>query len=261
MHNPLGFGAADFVELYLALVLALLAMLWRPWIESYARRLAEKTPLCVVLLAVLPVALRLLLLPHHRVPRPDIYDEFGHLFVADTLRHWRLSNPAHPLHQFFETFFTLQQPTYSSIYPIGQGLMLAIGRILFGLPWAGVVLSTAAFCSLCYWMLRAWVSPGWALAGGMLAVFEFGPLCPWMNNYWGGAFGAAAGCLVFGALPRLIEYPRRRDAAALGVGTGGACAPAAVRVDFPVPLRWRCFLCRSCGGGSKRRPCWCAPRR
>ena len=120
----------------------------------------------------------LLLLSHHRVPVPDIYDEFGHLFVADTLRHFRLANPAHPLHQFFETFFTLQQPTYSSIYPIGQGLMLAIGRALFGTPWAGVLISTAALCSLCYWMLRAWVSPAWALAGGMLAVFEFGPLSP-----------------------------------------------------------------------------------
>lgn len=218
MHNPLGFGVADFVELYLALALALLALAWRPGLESYARRLAEKTSLCMVLLAVLPVALRLLLLPHHGVPLPDIYDEFGHLFVADTLRHWRLSNPAHPLHQFFETFFTLQQPTYSSIYPIGQGLMLVIGSVLFGLPWAGVLISTAAFCSLCYWMLRAWVSPGWALAGGLLAVVEFGPLCPWMNNYWGGALGVAAGCLVFGALPRLLDAARPRDAVALGVG-------------------------------------------
>lgn len=218
MHNPFGFGASDFIELYLALGLAVLALLWRPRMESLARRLAEKTVPCMVLLAVLPVALRLLLLPHHPVPQPDIYDEFGHLFVADTLRHWRLSNPAHPLHQFFETFFTLQLPTYSSIYPIGQGLMLAIGRALFGFAWAGVLLSTAAFCSLCYWMLRAWVSPGWALAGGMLAVIEFGPLSPWMNSYWGGSLGAAAGCLVFGALPRLTENPRRRDAAALGIG-------------------------------------------
>ena len=218
LHNPLGFGAADFLELYLALVLAILAIIWRPWIEPYGRRLAQKTAWCMVLLAVLPVALRLLLLPHHRVPLPDIYDEFGHLLVADTLRHWRLSNPAHPMHQFFETCFTLQQPTYSSIYPIGQGLMLAGGRAIFGLPWAGVLLSTAAFCSLCYWMLRGWVSPAWALAGGMLAVFEFGPLSPWMNSYWGGALGAAAGCLVFGALPRLMDTHQRRYAIPLGVG-------------------------------------------
>jgi hypothetical protein len=153
------------------------------------------------------------------VPSPQIYDEFGHLLVADTLRHFRLANPPHPMPQFFETFFILQQPTYSSIYPIGQGLVLALGRAIFGYPWAGVVLSVAAFCSLCYWMLRAWTTPGWALVGGMLAVFEFGPLNQWMNNYWGGAVPTAAGCLVFGSLPRLRETRgRTRYAVLLGIG-------------------------------------------
>src|SRR5262249_34725929 len=99
--------------------------------------------------------------------------------------------------------FVLQEPTYSSIYPIGQAIALAFGRIIFGDPWAGVVLSTAAFCALCYWMLRAWTTPQWALVSGVLAVIQFGPLNPWMNNYWGGSLAAAAGCLVFGSLPRL----------------------------------------------------------
>jgi hypothetical protein len=220
LHNPLGFDAIDFIELYLALALTALTLTWRPCIEPLGRKLAHRTVWCMALFAILPVALRLFLLPHHPVPSPDIYDEFGHLFVADTLRHFRFANPPHPLHQFFETFFTLQNPTYSSIYPIGQGLMLAIGRTLFGTPWAGVLLSTAAFCALCYWMLRGWVSPVWALVGGMLAVFEFGPLSQWMNNYWGGAFGAAAGCLVFGALPRLVGFHQRRYAIPLGVGLG-----------------------------------------
>jgi hypothetical protein len=53
-----------------------------------------------------------------------------------------------------------------------------------------------------YWMLRAWVPPVWALAGGLLAVAQFGPLSYWMNCYWGGAVSACAGCLVCGALPR-----------------------------------------------------------
>jgi hypothetical protein len=126
----------------------------------------------------------------------------------------------HPLHQFFETQFVLQEPSYSSIYPPGQGLVLAAGWMLFGSPWAGVLLATAALCALCYWMLRAWVTPGWALAGGVLAVIEFGPLNQWMNSYWGGAAAAAAGCLVFGALPRLIERARPRDAVLLSAGFG-----------------------------------------
>lgn len=218
LQNPIGFGAADFLELALAAILAALALAWRPWIEPRARRLAPRTAWCMAILAVLPVALRLILLPHHPVPTPNVYDEFSHLFVADTLRHFRLANPPHILHQFFETTFILQQPSYSSIYPIGQGLILAIGWAIFGLPWAGVLLATAAFCALCYWMLRGWTTPMWALAGGLLAVIEFGPLCSWMNSYWGGELGAAAGCLVFGALPRLKKNWRVRDAVWLGLG-------------------------------------------
>jgi hypothetical protein len=213
-----GFGASDLIELALAAMLLVFALAWRPWLEPYAARLATRTGWCMLLLAVLPVALRLLLLPHHPVPSPDIYDEFGHLLVADTLRHFRLANPAHPLHQFFETFFVLQEPTYSSIYPIGQGLALAFGWTIFGLPWAGVMLPVAALCALCYWMLRGWTTPGWALAGGFLAVMEFGPLNHWMNDYWGGALPAAAGCLVFGALPRLRGGAGMRAAVLLGAG-------------------------------------------
>jgi hypothetical protein len=218
LENPIGFGAGDFIEFAFAACLILLVLFYRPLIEPFVARLARHTAWSMLLLFAVPIALRLALLPHHPVPSPDIYDEFGHLLVADTLRHFRLANPPHPFPQFFETFFILQQPTYSSIYPIGQGLALAIGKAIFGTPWAGVIVSTAAFCSLCYWMLRAWTTPEWSLLGGLLAVFEFGPLSQWMNTYWGGSLAAAAGCLVFGALPRLRTEPSRDNAALLGVG-------------------------------------------
>ena len=168
LHNTIGFGAADFIELALAAVLVLFALIWRPWIAPCVAKLAPRTGWCMLLLAALPVALRLSLLPHHPIPSPDVYDEFSHLLVADTLRHFRLANPPHPFPQFFETFFVLQEPAYSSIYPVGQGMALALGRLIFGVPWAGVVLSVGAFCSLCYWMLRGWTTPGWALLGGSL---------------------------------------------------------------------------------------------
>jgi len=218
VRNPLGFGATDFILLALAGVLALLALVWRPVIEPTVRAVAPRTGWCMLGLAALPVALRLLLLAHHPIPTPTVSDEFSHLLVADTLVHLRLANPPHPLHQFFETFFVLQEPSYASIYAIGQGIVLALGRMLFGHPWAGVALATAALCSLCYWMLRAWTTPGWALAGGLLCVMQFGPLCQWMNSYWCGSLPAAAGCLVFGALPRLRENGRSRDATLLGLG-------------------------------------------
>ena len=217
LDNAVGFGAGDWIEVMLGAMLVLLILAWRPWIEPLGARLARRTVWCMLVLAALPVALRLLLLAQHPVPSPNIRDEFSHLLLADTLRHGRLANPPHPLNQFFEAIDVLQAPSYSSIYAIGQAMVLALGRLIFGHPWAGVLLSVAAFCALCFWMLRAWTTPAWALAGGLLASFEFGPLNEWMNGYWGGAVSAAAGCLVFGALPRLRQG-RARDAVWLGLG-------------------------------------------
>jgi hypothetical protein len=218
LRNPLGFGAADFVELAVAALLVGL-ILARCRLQMLLSKVAPHTGRSMILLAALAVLLRLAMLPQSPPPTPSGADDFSHLLAADTLRHFRLANPEHPMRRFFESVFTLQEPTYSSIYPIGQGLALAIGWML-GHPWIGVVLSVAAFAALCYWMLLAWTTPGWALAGGLLAVAEFGPLRYWMNTYWGGAVTAAAGCLIFGALPRIRERCRTRDALLLGAGLG-----------------------------------------
>ncbi len=217
LHNPLGFGASDFVEFALiALVVTL--VLARAALEPLAQRFAKRTGWCMLLLFALPIVLRLALMPRFPIPTPGGADDYGYILLADTLRHFHLANPTHPMHRFFETVFVLQQPAYSSIYSPGQGLVLALGWDLFGHPWAGVAIGVGAFCALAYWMLRGWTTPGWALVGGLLAVAEFGPLNEWMNIYWGGAVSAAAGCLVFGALPRLRRVPNRCDAALLGVG-------------------------------------------
>ncbi|HTB20499.1 MAG TPA: hypothetical protein VK708_20390 [Bryobacteraceae bacterium] len=218
--NPIGFSATDFIEIVLTIVLVGLALASRRWIEPYGQRLAEKTGWCMLLLLLLPIALRLALLAQYPIPAPNVSDDFSYLLSADTLRHFRLANPVHPLHQFFETYFVLQQPSYASIFPLGQGFILALGWAIFGQPWAGVALSIGALCALCYWMLRAWTTPGWALIGGLLAVIEFGPLSQWMNSYWGGAVAGCAGCLAFGALPRLSSERRKRYGALLGLGIG-----------------------------------------
>ena len=214
---PFSFGSADALELVIGALLAAL-LFAGPGLERWARKLAAGKRLSMAVLAALPVILRLLLLSHHPVPQPNIRDDFGHLLAADTLLHGRLANPAHPLHAFFETTFVLQQPTYSSIYPVGQGLLLASGRLLFRTPWAGVLIASGALAALCYWMLRAWTSPLWALVGGFLAVAILGPLNEWTNTYSGGTLSAIAGCLVFGSLPRIESSFRKRDAALLGLG-------------------------------------------
>ena len=218
LRNPVGFGTLDFIEFGLAAFLLLLLGGWQRWIAPLAARLGSRTLWSMVALALLPLILRLALLPHHPVPTPDLYDEFGHLLVADTLRHWRLANPPHAFARFFETFFVLQDPTYSAIYPLGNGLILALGWSLVGTPWAGVLLGTSLLCALTYWMLRGWTTPSNALLGGLLAVLLFGPMNQWTNTYWGGSLPAAAGCLVFGSLPRLRANPALRYGLTLGLG-------------------------------------------
>jgi hypothetical protein len=219
LHNPIGFGASDFIELALAALLVLLTLV-RAEAEPVVQRLAKRTAWCMLALAALPLLLRLALLARAPAPTPAGSDDFSYWLLADTLRHFRLANPAHPMRQFFETVFVLQEPSYSSIFPLGQGLAMAGGWLVFGHPWAGVLLSVAALCALTYWMLRAWTTPGWALVGGLLAVMQFGVLSYWVNTYWGGAVSGLAGCLVFGALPRMRGGGRKRDGAALGIGLG-----------------------------------------
>ena len=84
LHNPIGFGASDFIELALAFLLVVL-VLARPLIEPVARNLARKTGWCMLFLAGLTIALRLALLPVYPVPTPQGADDFSYLLLADTL--------------------------------------------------------------------------------------------------------------------------------------------------------------------------------
>ncbi len=216
LHNPLGFGVADFVLLAVAIASAILILLGA-WLRPWIARAAQRTPVAMMAIGALAIGLRLAMLPASPVPIAEGADDLSYILSADTLSHFRLANPAHPFSQFFEAVFVLQHPTYSSVYPFGQGLVLAAGKLAFGTFWAGVLLSGGVFAALSFWMLRGWVPARWAAIGALLAVAEFGPLSAWTNSYWGGFVSASAGCLVFGALPRL---PGRRAALLLGIGLG-----------------------------------------
>ncbi len=119
------------------------------------------------------------------------------------------ASPTRPIHFgiIFESPEIIQQPTYASTRPAGQGLLQAAGKLL-GHPWIGVLISAGAMVVLLYWMLCGWVPPNWALLGACLAAMRWCLYTYWMNGYWGGALAACGGALVVGSMGRLMRSAR-----------------------------------------------------
>lgn len=220
-----GIHTRDLAEIVAAVLLtALVCLVYRLYPAFSAKAAvrfhdsARHAHLWVVAAMLLPLMLRLALLPLVPPPEPIVHDEFSHLLVADTLAAGRLANPPHPLWRHLETIYVLQQPTYASIYPIGQGMILAIGKVLVGTPWAGLLLSVALMCGATSWMLFGCLPPAWAAGGGLAAALFYGLAPQWVNSYWGGSFCAFGGSLLLGALCRLRSSPSKRMAMIAGAG-------------------------------------------
>jgi hypothetical protein len=186
-------------------------------IEQFGEKLAEKKRLCVFLVGLSLFVVRgagALLLG---VPLPHYHDEFSYLLAADTFAHGRLSNPPHPMWVHFETFHVIWHPTYMSMYPPGEGLILAVGEVL-GNPWIGQLLASALMCAAICWMLQGWIPRRWALLGGVLVVARLGLLSYFTSGYWSACLPAVGGALILGALPRIERGARRLDAAIMAIG-------------------------------------------
>ncbi len=187
-------------------------------IERLMGTLARRRALAVLLVGLAAPLLRLSILPWAPAPEPEHHDEFSYLLAADTFASGRLANPTPPMWTHFETFHESFTPTYMSMYPPMQGLMLAAGKVVFGHPWFGVVFCVGLMSAAICWMLQAWLPPRWALIGSLLAVLRIGITSYWMNSYLGGVLPAMGGAVALGALPRLIRRPRARYALLLGAG-------------------------------------------
>jgi hypothetical protein len=188
-------------------------------IESQFGRLARRPVLSLFVVGLTPLLLRLALLPIHPIPLPFAPDDFSNLLAADTFAHGRLANPTPAMWTHFETIHVDMLPTYASMYFPAQGLLMAAGKLLFGQPWFGVLVSGALMCSALLWMLQGWLPPSWALLGGFLAIMRIALFSYWTSTYHtAGPICAIGGGLVLGALPRFKKSPQARYLVTMAVG-------------------------------------------
>jgi hypothetical protein len=214
----------DYGDWLVLAILLVIAWLWPTLgerqfrkIEDWTARFAARRGLAILTVILTAILMRVSLLWIYPVRPPGTHDEFSYLLAADTFTHGRLANPPHPMWIFFDTFHVLQHPTYASMYPPGQGAVLALGAFL-GHPWIGVLLTMSIMFGVLLWMLQGWFPPQWAFLGAVLPLLRFGTFSYWMNGYWGGELPAIGGALVLGALPRVLRWQRPRDAILLGLG-------------------------------------------
>lgn len=191
---------------------------WFEVAERLLGKLAARPRLAVFTVGLAALGARAALLAILPIPDPWIHDEFSYLLAADTFAHGRLTNPSHPMWIHFETFHVLWHPTYASMYPPAQGLMMAFGQVVLGHPFWGLWLSMGLMCAAFCWMLQGWFSPKWALLGGLLIVVRFATFSYWVNSYMLGSVPATGGALLYGALPRLKKSMSVTDALLLGTG-------------------------------------------
>src|ERR1700683_4687160 len=118
--------------------------------------LASRRGLSILFIGILAIVARTAALPVEPIPQPYITDEFSHLLLADTLLHHRLANPTPQMWIHFETIHVIMHPPYASMYPPAQGIMLALGRLLTGHAFAGVIVSVAILCMSICWILQGW---------------------------------------------------------------------------------------------------------
>ena len=226
-------------------VLCLLYLAYRlKWIRStkpqaYMQAGRAAAFVCIITAALLPLAVRMGLFPWRPLPQPHIHDEFGHLLVADTLASGRLTNPPHALWRHLDTIYVIQRPTYSSIYPIGQGALLAAGKLATGSPWAGVLIATALMTAAVCWAFIDLLPLPWIAIGGLVAGFTYG--LRWVDSYWGGAFCAFGGALVFGALLRLQRSVSIWMALLLGIGWSITWLIRPFESIFLLMFSWGCL--------------------
>jgi 4-amino-4-deoxy-L-arabinose transferase-like glycosyltransferase len=153
-------------------------------------------------------------------PAPRIHDEFSYLLAADTLLHGRLSNPTPPAWEALQSFHTIMQPSYASKYPVGAGLLVAIGWMVLGSPLASSWLAAALLAVCVTWMIAGVLPKRWAILGGaMVSLSPFIQLA-WSQSLLHGFLPACGSALLTGGILRLRRRVEFWSGLASGCGVG-----------------------------------------
>jgi hypothetical protein len=131
--------AVQIAPFVIAAVLAAVPRVRRGVREASGRLndLARRRPMTLALTVGAAALLAILLPPLvARVPLyPRSHDEQMHMVQAQMLARGRLAMPPHPVGEFFDTFFLIQQPRYASVYFPGTSLLF-VPTVWLHLPYA-----------------------------------------------------------------------------------------------------------------------------
>ena len=200
---------ANLAESVLALAFVALALLLprqgQRLSEGFHRvlsRLADRPRLAIVVAGVLPVILRLALLPWNPAPYPRAMEEHNNLLQADTYAHWRLANPPHPLAAVLQSFQLVEWPHYMSARPALSSLFAFIGDVVFRSAFFGNLLSVGLVSASLCWMLLGWMPRRWAVLGSLLMVCQFCIFGCWPDTYWEPTVPVLGATILLGLVPR-----------------------------------------------------------
>ena len=216
----------DLVELALALMLTSCALLAPATgsriftrLRVLALPLARRPRLLVLLSGLIPIVIRLALLPIVPVPLPRTMEEHNHLLQADTYTHWRLANPPHPLGALFHSFQTIQWPTYVSSRPPLSSLFFFLGDLLFHSPFLGNLLGVGILAACFSWLLLGWTSRMWAVLGSFLVICHLCIFGWWTDSFWAPIVTILGGVILLGLVSRIQRKPKLVHALGFTIGT------------------------------------------